>query len=323
MARTVFGMAMHNHAPHLPEALETLLGQTDRDLAIVALDDGSSDDTPQIAARYAEHDPRVSLERQPERQGMIASWRRVAELAAERHPEAEYFAWVSDHDAWHPRWLEVLSAELDAHPEAVLAYPRSLRIDTDGEVARPNPPWTFDTAGIADPAARFEAFSERGAAGDMIYGLLRRGAMAQAEFRPVQGPDKLMLAELALTGEFRQAPEILWYRRYVHKVTTRRQLRAFFPAEVPSSGRLPWPVSHALVLRRTLASGSPAAAEIGPVRARALVRGYVLLGYRKKARKRIMRPLVLASRLVLRPARLAIFYGGAARARLLQSRASR
>jgi glycosyltransferase involved in cell wall biosynthesis len=322
-------MAMHNHARHLPEAIETLLGQTEPDFAVVLLDDGSSDDSVAIAESYAQRDSRVHIERNPARQGMIASWRRAADLAAERHPEAQYFAWSSDHDAWHPRWLEVLSAELDAHPEAVLAYPRSLRIEDDGEIARPNPPWSFDTAGVADPADRLEAFARRGAAGDMIYGLFRREALEHAEFRPVVGPDKLMLAELALAGEFRQAAEILWYRRYAHKVTTRRQRKAFFPDEVPASGRLPWPVSHGLTLRQTLQNGSPAAAQIEPARAKQLVREYVLFAYRRRWRKRLLRPLGTVRRIARIPRRVARFpvkmlgLAGAAYDRRKQARAER
>ncbi len=44
-------------------------------------------------------------------------------LAHERHPEAEYFAWTSDHDLWHPCWLERLVETLDAHADVVLGYP--------------------------------------------------------------------------------------------------------------------------------------------------------------------------------------------------------
>ena len=50
----------------------------------------------------------------PERQAMIATWREVVERGRAHCPTAEYFAWVSDHDRWHPRWLERLVAELDA-----------------------------------------------------------------------------------------------------------------------------------------------------------------------------------------------------------------
>jgi hypothetical protein len=38
---------------------------------------------------------------------------RAFELAGERFPSAEYFAWASDHDLWADRWLEALVERLD------------------------------------------------------------------------------------------------------------------------------------------------------------------------------------------------------------------
>src|SRR5204862_266660 len=58
-------------------------------------------------------------------------------------------------------------------------------------------------------------------------------------FPYVVGPDRLLLAHLAVLGEFRQVPEVLWHRRFSERVTARRQRRAFFPGRRP-----PW---HAYV----------------------------------------------------------------------------
>ena len=85
---------------------------------------------------------------------MIATWRDVVEIAAREHPSAEYFAWVSDHDRWHPRWLERLRAELDGDPDAVLAYPITRRIGQTG-VELDKGPRLFDTTGCADLRARW------------------------------------------------------------------------------------------------------------------------------------------------------------------------
>ena len=39
---------------------------------------------------------------------MAGNWRRAFTLANERFKGFELFAWASDHDVWHPRWLEAL-----------------------------------------------------------------------------------------------------------------------------------------------------------------------------------------------------------------------
>jgi glycosyltransferase involved in cell wall biosynthesis len=56
----VFGMTLYNNATHLRGALDTLLAQTDRDFALIMLDDASSDETETIAREYVERDPRVT-----------------------------------------------------------------------------------------------------------------------------------------------------------------------------------------------------------------------------------------------------------------------
>ena len=96
---------------------------------------------------------------------MIATWRDVAETARTRYPEAEFFAWVSDHDRWDARWLERMTQALDGAPEAVLAYPQTQLIDRDGgEVGKE--PRTFDTSAVADAGARWRHFCWSGYGSD-------------------------------------------------------------------------------------------------------------------------------------------------------------
>src|SRR6478736_3761007 len=151
--RTVFGLAAYNGEAHLAEAIESVLSQTRSDLAVVVVDDASTDATAEICARYAHRDSRVSYARNDRQLGLSRNWQRAFELAGERHPAARYFAWASDHDVWAPRWHERLAAELEAHDEAVLAYPLAVRVDDAGS-EYPTRERLFDTAGLVDPHER-------------------------------------------------------------------------------------------------------------------------------------------------------------------------
>ena len=108
MPRVILGSPLFNHAAHFREAIESVLNQTFADFALVLVDDCSTDETPQIAREYEALDSRVSYRRNDVRLGLIDNSRKAFDLARERHPEAEYFAWISDHDLWHPRWLQEL-----------------------------------------------------------------------------------------------------------------------------------------------------------------------------------------------------------------------
>ena len=235
-------MPLFNNAEHLPEAIESILLQTERAFAVVMVDDLSTDETETVACRYAAIDGRIRYERNERRLGMIENWRRAFERARELYPESEYFAWVSDHDIWHPRWLAALLRELDADPEVVAAYPMRERIEPG---RKSKPAWRFATPPAAGPASRLAATVRGMAAGDMVYALFRAPALERAGvFKPVLLPDRLLLAELAVLGHMRQIPERLWYRRVTGKPSLERQRLAFFPDGAPRYSRLPWVVQH-------------------------------------------------------------------------------
>jgi hypothetical protein len=254
--RVVLGMTLYNNARHLPHALDSLLAQSDGDFALLLLDDASSDETEAIARSYVDRDPRVRYVRHARRQAMIATWREVAEIAAREWPSAEYFAWVSDHDWWHPRWLERMVAELDADPGAVLAYPITRRV-TIGGAEIDKGPRLFDTAALTDLDARWRHFCRHAVgSGDMVYGVMRLDALRRAGvFRPVLRPDRLLIAELTLQGRIRQVPEVLWFRRQSSGTSVERQTTSLMlPGTEPRWFHWPPWLQHSMMLWREYAT---------------------------------------------------------------------
>jgi N-acetylglucosaminyl-diphospho-decaprenol L-rhamnosyltransferase len=230
-SNAVIGIPVFENVAHLRPALESILAQDHPAFAIVVVDDSRTDEPEEIVRAYEG----VHYERNPARLGLAANWRRTLARARELHPEARYFAWGSDHDLWEPGWLTALSREFDRHPEAVLAYPLNDVVDAAG--AQVAEPWAFDTRGRG-AAARFRQTLRRMVAGDMVYGLFRVDALARCgALRDVTYPDRLLLAELSLDGEFRQVPQLLWHRRRL-------------AAAVPADDRTWW-VEHARVLARS------------------------------------------------------------------------
>jgi glycosyltransferase involved in cell wall biosynthesis len=303
MPRVVLGALLYNHADHVREAIESILGQTFADFALVLVDDVSSDATPEIAREYASFDRRVFYWRNAGRLGMVGNSRRAFQLARQRHPEAEYFAWTSDHDLWHPRWLQQLVEALDANREVVLAYPLNRRIDAGGELLK-RKPWVFDTFGVASRWARFRMGIRRMRAGNMVYGLYRADVLARAGvYRRVVIPDRLLMAELSLYGQFKQVPDVLWFRRWYGRVfSLDRQRASFFLESRPIYAYCPWWIAHAASLMHTLAIRGGGRPDVS--RGAGLLVGaqYLVLAGAIHVRQRMreLRALIAASALRLR-----------------------
>lgn len=242
LVRTVFGMPAYNRPDTLARTLESLLGQTRRDFAIVIVDDKPSPEVQAIVERYQHEGVPLIYEPNPVRLGMIGNWHKAFTRAQALFPESAYFAWVSDHDVWHPRWLEVLAGELDANPRLVLAYPQMQRVFTTHRrvILR-----RFDCTGVTDPLERVRQGAGAMTAGNCIYALFRSATLAQAGvFRPVLAPDRQVLLQLLLLGEFRHVPEVLWYREVAGNFSYSRQRAMFFPTYVPWHTYLPATLQH-------------------------------------------------------------------------------
>ena len=244
--RVVLGLPAFNRPDTFVRTLESLYSQTRRDFALVVVDDGRSDETRAIVESFARDYPHVHYETHDRRLGMVGNWRKVFERARALYPAAPYFAWVSDHDLWHARWLAELVAVLDTHPDVVLAYPEHIRMLPErSEIARTG----FETLGVTSRAARISRSARRMLAGNMIYGLMRADALAAAGvFRAVITPDRQVLLALSLFGQVRQVPEVLWYREMLREFDIERQRQVFFPDGAPFYAYLPTQLQHFGVL---------------------------------------------------------------------------
>ncbi|WP_329106722.1 glycosyltransferase [Micromonospora sp. NBC_01699] len=97
---------IHNVRRYLVDCLDSIAGQTYPDLDVVLVDDGSTDDSGEIAERYARTDDRFRLIRQPNR-GLGAARNTGIEAAA-----GDYLSFVDSDDLLPPYALEVLVGAL-------------------------------------------------------------------------------------------------------------------------------------------------------------------------------------------------------------------
>jgi glycosyltransferase involved in cell wall biosynthesis len=118
-------LAAHNQARWLGEAIEGVRAQTFTDWELVVIDDGSTDDTADVLARFTT-DPRVRCLRQPRAERAAARNRGIAETSG------ELVAFLDGDDVWRPTKLAAQVAALHASPEAGLCYTTARFIDVAG-----------------------------------------------------------------------------------------------------------------------------------------------------------------------------------------------
>ncbi|HEY3354935.1 MAG TPA: glycosyltransferase, partial [Polyangia bacterium] len=104
MPRVAVLMPARDAAGTVRAAARSILRQTERDLALVVVDDGSADGTAEVLARLAERDPRVILVRGPGEGIARALQRGLARC------DAEVVARMDADDLAHPRRLALQRA---------------------------------------------------------------------------------------------------------------------------------------------------------------------------------------------------------------------
>jgi glycosyltransferase involved in cell wall biosynthesis len=114
----------YNYGRFLREAIDSVLAQTYPVLELIVVDDGSTDDTPQILASYGD---RVRAIFQTNGGVGVARNRGIAQA------RGEYVAFLDSDDVWLSRKLEKEIALFDADPDLGLVHSGAETFDNSGK----------------------------------------------------------------------------------------------------------------------------------------------------------------------------------------------
>jgi glycosyltransferase involved in cell wall biosynthesis len=210
------GMPAFNGAKYVRQAAESILAQTYANLELIIADNASTDATAAICEELAGRDSRITLLRNASNLGAAQNCNIV-----QRAARGKYFMWAGVHDLWKTELIERCVAALESHPGAVIASAECLWIGAEGEPLEKESGWT-DTRGMSCIERFFTVLW-----GNMhpVLGLMRMQALAQTQgLRSVIGADLLLLAELALAGDFIHVHGTAWYRREFRRPENYREM---------------------------------------------------------------------------------------------------
>jgi len=126
----------YNRAAMLREAIESVRQQTVKDVEVLVVDDGSTDETPRVVQEFGDF---VTYLRQDN--GGVAAARNRGIQAAHGH----YIAFLDSDDLWLPHKLERQIDYLRDHPEIGLLYARMWSYDVEKPSERRLDPYVVAT----------------------------------------------------------------------------------------------------------------------------------------------------------------------------------
>lgn len=223
------GLPVYNGEDFLEQAIASILHQDFRDLELIISDNGSTDGTEDICKRFAGSDSRVRYLRSESNRGAAWNYNRVFELS-----RGQYFKWQAHDDLCLPEFISRCVREFEsAKSTVVLVYPRTEVIDANGKHLR-----EFRTESIdsddATPHRRLAKVLRNLNMACAVFGLVRSSALRKSRLiGSFIASDYVLLSELALLGELREVPEVLFQRRVHARISTyasrsNRELRQWF-----------------------------------------------------------------------------------------------
>ena len=205
--RVSVGLPVYNGAKYIRTSLDSLLGQTFGDFELIICDNDSTDQTEKICQEYAQRDGRIRYFRNPSNLGGPRNFNRAFELAT-----GEYFKWSTADDFWGKEMLAQAVAVLDAHPDVVLCYPKTVLCDAGGRVIENYE----DGLHLMEDSAeeRFVRLVTTIGLSHQHQGLIRASALRRtALLADHLSSDINLLAELTLYGKFFELPDRSFFRR--------------------------------------------------------------------------------------------------------------
>ena len=123
MPRVSVVIPVFNAAATVADAIESVLRQSFTDYEVVAVNDGSTDRSPQILARYGDRVRTIGRTN-----GGLSAARNTGVAVS----NGEYVAFLDADDLWTPDFLARSVATLDSDPDCAMTFTDLLIVDSDG-----------------------------------------------------------------------------------------------------------------------------------------------------------------------------------------------
>lgn len=123
--------AVYNGAHYLPDTITSVLAQDMPDWELIISDNVSTDETADVAQRYAQEDDRIKYFRNETHVSAVENFN----LCYRRSdPQSTYIALLASDDWWEPTFLSQLTAIGKQYPSVAFIHSDMYRTDPDGKI---------------------------------------------------------------------------------------------------------------------------------------------------------------------------------------------
>jgi len=130
------GVALYNHEKYIEKCLESIVNQTYKNIEIIVIDDGSPDNSYQVAKEYLDSQDLNKNYKIYTRKnkGMCNTLNEIA-----KQSKGKYISFVGSDDYWMLNKIEEQVEYLENNPDIVLVHSNSIRVDeNDNEIGFQN-----------------------------------------------------------------------------------------------------------------------------------------------------------------------------------------
>lgn len=129
----------YNYARFLGQRLGSIEAQTYRNFEVILLDDASTDESVEVLEQFAQRNQWPLVRNEQNSGNVFRQWNKGIRLAKGQ------YVWMAEADDYaDKRFLEIMVARLEQHPQCGLAYCNSFRVDSADHVIETVRPTMYD-----------------------------------------------------------------------------------------------------------------------------------------------------------------------------------
>jgi glycosyltransferase involved in cell wall biosynthesis len=203
------GLPVYNGEKYLRQSLESLLGQSFKDIDLIISDNASTDGTSVICQEFANKDERVRYFRHSINRGPVWNFNFVLQRA-----KGTYFMWAAHDDLWDKDWIAALLRNFE--DGVSISFGHVVNVDETGRTVRTYPAFKFSGNRLFRLVRFYMAEEGKGKA-NIIYGIYRMDMVKRIAIKEYAkysfAGDMLFVFDCLQYGDIRTDKSVFLYKR--------------------------------------------------------------------------------------------------------------